>query len=73
MQVVDVMQLLEDGEDGTAGSCDDVVLQCDLLHFGHDALGIAHLGRDLTRFRLERFQRLDDVVVIKNIAAGLVE
>ncbi|KAH6607744.1 hypothetical protein Trco_004057 [Trichoderma cornu-damae] len=73
VEVVDVVQLLQDGEDGAARLGDDAVLLRDLLHLGHDALRVAHLVRDVRRLRLQRLQRLDDLVVVQDVAAGLVE
>ena len=64
VEVVDVVQLFQHGEDCRARSSNNGVLQGDVLYLGHDTVGLGNFGRDLRRFLLQRLQGLDDMVVI---------
>ena len=73
VEVVELVQLLQDGEDSTARSGDNTILLRNLLNLSHDAFGVAHLTRDLSSLCLESFECLDNVVIIKNVTTRLVQ
>ena len=70
--VVEMMQLLQQGKYGTARGGDLAVLLSDSFHFSHNAFGLGHLMGDNGGFLLQRLKRLNDIVVVEDVAAGLV-
>ena len=71
--MVDVVQLLEHREDGRARPGDDVVGVHDRVDFAHDTLGLGRFCCNLRSFILERLKRLDNIFVVENVAARVVE
>ena len=73
VEVVDLPELFEDEVDHAASSSEREVLLRDLLDFVHHDVRFLDLLGDLGGFPLERLERIDDLVVVEDVSAGLVE